>query len=193
MGTSRQPDDRKRYIEGLDRFQNRRRQNDKREPVPWLWLGMGVVVTVVGALIAIFMVSILLSREPLSTTLPTPTIIRLTAPATPLPAEGQPYASATPIPTFTPPPTPDISIAPAEVTIGYYAEVANTDGVGVILRGGPSTDNIRIQLIDEGVTFLVIDGPAEGSDLLWWHVQLDDGVDGWVASDFLAPAAHSGG
>jgi hypothetical protein len=62
--------------------------------------------------------------------------------------------------------------------------------LGVILRGGPSTDNIQIELIDDGVTFLVIDGPAEGSDLFWWHVQLDDGTDGWVASDFLAPAAR---
>jgi len=69
----------------------------------------------------------------------------------------------------------------------------NTDGVGVVLRGGPSTDNIRVQLIDEGVAFLVIDGPAEGSDLLWWQVRLDDGVEGWVAADFLAPVARSGG
>jgi hypothetical protein len=190
MGTSRQPDNRKRYIEGLDRFQDRRRQKDNRKPVPWLWLGMGVVVTIVGVFLAIILVSLLLSREPLTTTLPTPTIIRLTAPATEVPAEGQPYASATPIPTFTPPPTPDIAIAPAEVTIGYYATVANTEGLGVILRGGPSTDNIRIELIDDGVTFLVIDGPVEGSDLFWWHVQLDDGTDGWVASDFLAPAAR---
>ena len=190
MGTSRQPDDRKRYIEGLDRFRDRRRQKDNREPVPWLWLGMGVIVTIVGVLLAIILVSLLLSREPLTTTLPTPTIIRLTAPVIVVPAEGQSFASATPIPTFTPPPTPDISVAPAEVTIGYYAEVANTEGLGVILRGGPSTDNIRIVLIDEGVSFLVIDGPAEGSDLLWWHVQLDDGTTGWVASDFLAPAAR---
>ena len=60
--------------------------------------------------------------------------------------------------------------------------------MGVILRGGPSTDNIRIQLIDEGVVLQVIDGPAEGSDLFWWQVRLADGVEGWVAADFLAPA-----
>ena len=191
MGQSRQPNNRKRYIEGLERFRERRKKEKEREPIPWLWLGMGVVVTVVGIILAIAFVSLLLSREPLSTSLPTPTIIRLTAPPTPIPSGTSPPATTTAIPTYTPPPTPDRSAPPPDVTIGYYAQVVNTDGVGVVLRGGPSTDNIRVQLIDEGVAFLVIDGPAEGSDLLWWQVRLDDGVEGWVAADFLAPVARS--
>lgn len=193
MSQSRQPDDRKRYIEGLERFRNRRRRQDNREPIPWLWLGMGVVVTAIGILLAFGLISLLLSREPLSTSLPTPTIIRLTAPPSPIPSETRPLPTTTAIPTFTPPPTPDVSVPPEEVTIGYFAEVVNTDGVGVILRGGPSTDNVRIQLVDEGVALLVIDGPAEGSDLLWWQVMMDDGVEGWVAADFLAPIARPEG
>jgi hypothetical protein len=151
---------------------------------------MGVLVTVIGVIFAIILVNLLLSREPLSTNPPTPTIIRLTAPPTSAQTEAEMFPSATPIPTFTPPPTPDLSIAPPELTIGYFAEVANTDGVGVILRGGPSTDNIRVELIDEGVSLLVIDGPAEGSDLRWWQVRLDNGAEGWVAADFLIPAAR---
>ncbi|HET6447247.1 MAG TPA: SH3 domain-containing protein [candidate division Zixibacteria bacterium] len=193
MGQNRQPNNRKRYIEGLERFRERRKKEKEREPIPWVWLGMGVVVTVIGIVLAIALISLLLSREPLSTSLPTPTIIRLTAPPTPIPSGTSPPATTTAIPTYTPPPTPDLSAPPPNVTIGYYAQVVNTDGVGVVLRGGPSTDNIRVQLIDEGVAFLVIDGPAEGSDLLWWQVRLDDGVEGWVAADFLAPVARSGG
>ena len=193
MGRSSQSDDRKRHIEGLERFRKRRRQQDNREPIPWMWLGMGVVVTAIGILMAILLVNLLLSREPLSTSLPTPTIIRLTAPPSPVPSGTRPLPTTTAIPTFTPPPTPDLAIPPEEVTIGYFAQVVNTEGVGVIVRGGPSTDNIRIQLIDEGVRLLVIDGPAEGSDLFWWQVRLDDGVEGWVAADFLAPAARPEG
>jgi hypothetical protein len=193
MGQSREPNDRKRHIEGLERFRKRRRQQESREPIPWLWLGLGVLVTVFGILLAFALVTLLLSREPLSTTLPTPTIIRLTAPPSPIPSGTSPIPTATPIPTFTPPPTPDLAVAPEEVTLGYFAQVVNTEGVGVILRGGPSTDNVRVQLIDEGIVLLVIDGPAEGSDLFWWQIRLDDGVEGWVAADFLAPAARPEG
>jgi hypothetical protein len=193
MGRSQRKNDRERHIEGLERFRKRRRQQDDREPVPWLWLGLGVVVTIIGLLLAFLMISLLLAREPLTTSLPTPTIIRLTAPPSAIPSATQPVSTATPIPTFTPPPTPDRSIAPPEVTIGYYAVVVNTDGVGVVLRGGPSTDNIRIQLINEGALLLVIDGPAEGSDLSWWQVMFDDEVEGWVAADFLSPSSSPDG
>lgn len=159
------------------------------ERMPWRWLGMGVVVTIVGVVIIGALVLSLLVRKPLSVSLPTPTIIRLGIPdfeggtATPL------LPTATPIPTFTPPPTPDLSIAPETITSGYYAQVANTDNIGVSLRGGPSTDNIRLELVPEGEVILVIGGPQEGSGFVWWQVKLADGTEGWVAGDFLVPAA----
>jgi hypothetical protein len=67
--------------------------------------------------------------------------------------------------------------------------VANTDGIGVSVRGGPSTDNIRLLLAPEGTLGLVIAGPEEGSGFIWWQLRLEDGTEGWVASDFLVPAA----
>jgi hypothetical protein len=133
-GSSREPNDRKRYIEGLDRLEKQRKRDEPREPVPWLWLGMGILVTIAGIVIAVFFVNLLLSREPLSTALPTPTIIRLTAAAGPAPIDEQQFPSPTPIPTFTPPPTPDLAIAPEQVTIGYFAEVVNTWGRRYIAR-----------------------------------------------------------
>jgi hypothetical protein len=177
----------------LRRPRLRRQRQDSREPVPWLWLGLGVLVAAAGILAAVGLAALLLAREPLATTLPTPTVIRLTAPPTPIPSPTEPRPTATPIPTFTPPPTPDLANPPEEVTAGYYASVANTGDIGVSLRGGPSTDNIRLELVPEGSVGLVIGGPQEGNGFIWWQVRLESGSEGWVAGDFLVPAAAPGG
>lgn len=79
---------------------------------------------------------------------------------------------------------------PDEITVGFYAEVANTDGIGVSLRGGPSTDNSRLLTVPEGTIVLVVDGPHEANSFTWWQVRLDDGTEGWVVSDYVIPAAE---
>lgn len=158
-----------------------------KEPLPWLWLGLGVLVTIVGILIAAVLIGIFLFRQPLQVTLPTPTIIRLTADPGIAATATASSPTATPIPTFTPPPTPDLSVAPEAITVGYYAKVANTENIGVSLRGGPSTDNIRLLLVPEGEALLVIGGPEEGGGFIWWQVRLEDSTEGWVAGDFLIP------
>jgi hypothetical protein len=164
----------------------------RSDPIPWLWLGLGVLVTIVGLAIAAVLLAVFLFRQPLQVSLPTPTIIRLTA-APGMAATSTPrLPTPTPIPTFTPPATPDLSIAPEVITVGYYAAVANTDNIGVSLRGGPSTDNIRLELVPEGEAILVIGGPEEGSGFIWWQVRLANGTEGWVAGDFLVPSAAPG-
>lgn len=183
------PDPRKSESEFSSPRQRHQREG-AREPIPWLWLGMGLVVTIVAIIVAIFLANAFLAREPLVTSLPTPTIIRLTAPATAEPSPTSPQPTPTAIPTFTPKPTPDVSVAPTEITVGFYAEVANTDNIGVSLRGGPSTDNSRLFTVPEGTILLVIDGPRNANDFVWWQVRLDDGSEGWVAGDFLIPAAE---
>jgi hypothetical protein len=135
-------------------------------------------------------VALVLTREPLNVTLPTPTIIRLTAAPSPLPTSTAALPTATALPTFTPPPTPDRSVVPDEITVGYFAQVANTEGIGVSLRSGASTDNLRLELLPEGTLMLVIGGPEEGSGFIWWQIQLEDETTGWVASDFMIPAAE---
>ena len=166
-----------------------RDRTPEKGPFPWLWLGLGIVVTIAGVALAAALISSLLNREPLTTTLPTPTIIRLTALPSLVPTELASLATATPIPTFTPPPTPNLSIAPRELTVGFFAEVFNTEGIGVSLRGGPSTDNVRLELIPEETLLFIIGGPAEGNGFIWWQVRMDDVLEGWVAGDFLIPAA----
>ncbi len=189
MARYERPPDPNRSPQEFVEYQKRPRESNGGEPTPWKWLGLGIIVTLVGLGIAGIFLSLFLFREPLPVSLPEPTIIRLTAPAGVAASATAPLPTATTMPTLTPPPTPDLSIAPEAITVGFYAAVANTDNVGVSLRGGPSTDNIRLLLIPEGGAIRVIGGPEEGSGLIWWQVQLDDGTEGWVAGDFLIPAA----
>jgi len=168
---------------------SRRLRGDSQESVPWLWLGLGIVVTIVGVALALVLVTALLAREPLATSLPTPTIIRLTAPPTTAPTATADRPTPTPIPTLTPAPTRDLSSPPDEITAGYYAAVSGTGTAGLTVRGGPSTNNVRLLRAAEGTLMLVIGGPEEGGDFTWWQVRLLDGTEGWVAGEYLAPAA----
>lgn len=166
-----------------------RRADGEQGPVPWRYLGMGVIVSIVGIVIAIALVNGLLSKPTLEVTAVNPTIIVLTAPPSPVPSATPGLATPTVIPTFTPIPTPDIAEAPDEITVGFYAQVANTDDFGVTVRGGPSTSNVPLLIADEGTILFVMDGPEEAGGFLWWQVQLSDGTEGWVAGSFLIPAA----
>jgi len=193
MAKYQRPPDPRESPQDFAEYQSRGKGGEERQPIPWKWLGLGILVTIVGLIGAALILSAFLFREPLPLAVEGPEIIRLTAPAGGPATATAPLPTATNVPTLTPPPTPDISIAPAAITVGYYAAVANTDNVGVSLRGGPSTDNIRLLLIDEGTSILVIGGPEEGSGLIWWHVRAEDGTEGWVAGDFLIPVGAPSG
>jgi hypothetical protein len=174
--------------EELTRRRNRRLRENSREPIPWLWLGLGAVVTLVAIGLAFLLARSFLNTPPLEVALPTPTVIRLTAPPTAPPTATPELPTPTPIPTFTPVPTVDNSVAPEVVTVGFYAEVAGTDGLGVNVRGGPTADNIRLLTAPEGEVLLVIGGPEENGRFVWWQVRLADGTEGWVVADYLTPA-----
>lgn len=181
------PDPRK-----TDRKRLRHQRQDNQEPVPWMWLGMGAVVTVVAIAAAFFLARGFLLRPPLDVgTLPEPTVIRLTAPPSPTASATAPFPTPTTLPTFTPVPTPDIAVAPEEVTVGYYAAVQGTGEFGLTVRGGPSTNNVVITTAVEQSLLFVFGGPEADAleDRLWWQVRLQDGTEGWVAGDFLVPAA----
>lgn len=184
MARYQRPEDpREQNSRGPSRF-----RNDGREPIPWPWLGMGVIITIVGIVGAVALANALLRRPPLTVAAVEPTIIVLTAPPADAPTITPVLPTPSPIPTFTPIPTPNNAVAPPEVSVGFYAEVANTDGVGVTVRGGPSTSNVRLLVAQEGTIVLVLAGPESADDLLWWQVRLDDGTEGWVAGLFLEPA-----
>ena len=161
----------------------------ERPPIPWLWLAGGVLVSILGVWLALSAVNTFLFREPLAVATLEPTLIVLTAPPSPTPSPLPSVPAPTPIPTITPIPTANIAVAPGEITIGYFARIVNTEGVGLTIRGGPSINNLRILVAEEGSPVYILDGPAEGNDLLWWQVRLRDGTEGWAAADYLEPIA----
>lgn len=164
-------------------------EQPEREPIPWKWLGMGLLFSVVACLAALLLVNLFLTRaQPTSVGATEPTVIVLTAPPSPTIDVTGSAVPPTPMPTFTPIPTPDAAVAPEEITSGFYAVVANTDGLGVTVRGGPSTQNVALLVAEEGTVMLVLDGPQEGDGFNWWQVELVDGTEGWVAENFLEPA-----
>lgn len=164
-------------------------RQDGREPIPWAWLGAGVLITIIGIFGAVALANSLLARPPLEEIAIEPNIIILTAPPADPPTSTPVLPTPSPIPTFTPIPTPNNAVAPSEVSVGFYAAVANTDGAGVNVRGGPSTNNVILFIADEGAVFLVTSGPQSAEDLIWWEVELDDGTMGWIVAQFLEPAA----
>lgn len=167
--------------------QTRRRA---RGSIPWAWLLAGLLVTLIGlALLAWWATNSLLAPPDEGVAVVAPTIIRLTAPAQPTVTATRPGATRTPIPTFTPIPTPDNAVAPETLTPGFYAAVANTDGLGVTVRGGPSIQNVALTVADEGQVVLVLDGPVEADNFAWWQIQLQDGTEGWAVANYLEPAA----
>lgn len=168
---------------------HKRNAGDQRK-VPWVWLGLGVVVTFIGLGAFVWYLGGYLTRLPDETAaVPAPTIILLTAPPLPTPTISLNPATPTIAPTATTASTPDVSIAPPEVTVGYYAEVVETGGVGVTVRNGPSTSNVPVAVSGEGSVILIIEGPTAGGEYQWWRIRLPDGTEGWVAGDFLVPAA----
>jgi len=163
---------------------------EKREPIPWKWLGMGLLIAIAGCIGAAILANSYLSQlQPPQAEAPQATIIILTAPPSPTVDAASSAMPPTPIPTFTPIPTPDAAVAPPEITSGFYASVANTDGLGVTVRGGPSTRNIALLVAEEGTVLLILAGPEDGDNFAWWQVRLLDGTEGWVVTDYLEPAA----
>jgi len=52
------------------------------------------------------------------------------------------------------------------------------------LRLSPALDGEVVEKLHEGDEILVLEGPVEASQYLWWRVRLGDGdLEGWVAEN----------
>lgn len=141
-----------------------------RASIPWVWLGLGALLTV-GLLVGgVLWLLSYLAEPPAEVAAFDPTIIVLTAPPRPTTTPTVLRPTPTILPTSTPQPTIDVSVAPPELTVGYYATV-------------------RVLIVPEGSSVYVLEGPTDADSYLWWRIRLQDGTEGWAVGDFLAPAA----
>jgi len=70
------------------------------------------------------------------------------------------------------------------VTSGERMRVANTDGVGVVLRKSPRDDDRTTRGLMDGASVSVLE--RTGSD--WVHVHADNGQDGWIPTRYVVAA-----
>lgn len=85
-----------------------------------------------------------------------------------------------------PPPAASDASAPPSDTTGERVKVANTGGVGAILRADPPKGRQVGALRDGTVLDVIEHQDVDGTE--WLHVRTPDGTEGWVFSRLVAPA-----
>jgi hypothetical protein len=83
------------------------------------------------------------------------------------------------------PPPPAAEPAPAD-SAAELVKVANTGGVGAILRAEPRTGR-QVANLRDGVTLAVLE-QQDLPDGAWLRVRTGDGVEGWIYSRLVGPA-----
>jgi hypothetical protein len=78
--------------------------------------------------------------------------------------------------------------ARATTTMVLAMRVTNTDGAGARLRAEPSRDADSIAILPDGTVVQALGQEREIADVSWQKVRADDGVEGWVVAELLAPA-----
>jgi len=147
----------------------------RRSTPPWQLAAAGAVVLV--AFLGLCQVSGLGKRlRPLPTATPS---------ATPVP-------TVTPLPTLAPTRTPEPTATPTPVPVvmaGGQAVVQGTGGQQLRLRSGPALTHETLLIVEEGTVLQVLEGPQAADGFQWWQVKTPDGIQGWVAGDWLVPVA----
>jgi hypothetical protein len=79
-------------------------------------------------------------------------------------------------------PTGDASPTPTEVPT---ANVFNTQGLGVNMREAAGFDGAIVIVVAEGDSVILLGEREEADGLLWYHVQTQTGIQGWIADLYL--------
>jgi hypothetical protein len=177
-----------------------RRVDKKKRPrssPPWLWIGLGAIVTVLAIAVAVLWARVLLGDVDEIEEQPTPTITIQTAvptrpPATPTLAVVEPTSSPQAEGTGEAPPTDEpvedaqpTPVPSGVIAVGVEVTVAGTGGAGVSLRAGPGTDNARLAIAQDDDVLEIVGGPEQSAEYTWWQVRMADGSEGWVVEDYL--------
>ena len=162
-----------------------------RSSPPWLWIGLGAIVTVLAIAVAVLWARLLLDIPEVDEA-PTPTVVLQTAVPTvpPSPATVGTVAPTEPAEEQEPVDQPVVTEEPTSVpaggiTVGVTVTVFDT-GVGLNLRAEPVVDPSNIvALVPDGTALEVVGGPEEAGDFVWWQLRMTDGTEGWGVDQFL--------
>lgn len=77
-------------------------------------------------------------------------------------------------------------INPSAGMLGVGGSATVTED-GLNLRGSATTNAEVITTLLQGQQAAIIGGPAEADSFAWWQIELNNGLQGWVVEDFLAP------
>jgi hypothetical protein len=72
-----------------------------------------------------------------------------------------------------------------EIAPGATVVVQGTLGAGLNLRAEPNTNAGLVGNAKEGTELLVLEGPQEGAEFVWWKLRAPNGAEGWGAADWL--------
>lgn len=90
-------------------------------------------------------------------------------------------------PTAFPSPTPTPVPTPVGIVVGSRVEVSGTGEFGLRLRSGPGLDYVTYKILPEGSVLKVLGGPEEAGGNIWWRVEDEEEVVGWVVEGWLEP------
>ena len=118
-----------------------------------------------------------------------PTTVEILPTATPALPTPVAFPTATPTPKPTSTPTPSV---PAEIGVGVYVKVINTEAEGLRFRWGPGLNTVTKKFVEDGAILKVLDGPDEADGLTWWRLEdpAEEDEDlkiGWAADEWLEP------
>jgi hypothetical protein len=97
-------------------------------------------------------------------------------------------------------PTPDLNLltitstvttSPSQIIDGIapqkFVKIQGTGGSGLRIRNNPGTNSNVNFIANESEVFLVIGGPQEVDNILWWQLAApyDDTRQGWAAAEYL--------
>ena len=107
-------------------------------------------------------------------------------------ADNTPHFLPTPVAALpaeanTGPPAPSADEQAAAQANTERVKVANTGGVGAILRADP-TRGRQVAALRDGVVLRVLDHQQLPDGSEWLHVRTNEGAEGWVFSRLVAPA-----
>jgi hypothetical protein len=172
-------------------------------PLAWVLIGAVAGLLVIG-LLGLGVINIL--RQQAVT--PTPAAMPGLVPTQPLRPTQPAGATPTIPPVVTLAPTPTITptetlvpTVPAQLTLGLFAQVHDTDMEGLSVREGPGTNNLRVSngssggILKDGTIVEILEGPEKdetGAEYIWWKIRAPDGTQGWTVQNFLRPSLPPG-